>query len=76
MIFRMPAVFVGHGSPMNAIEDNRWSQSWRPLARQLPRPGLCISAHWETEGVAGRAVADYGRGSPQLVSVGADLPAG
>jgi len=48
----MPALFVGHGSPMNAIEDNEFSHAWREAARQIPRPKaiLCISAHWETHG--------------------------
>lgn len=49
----MPVLFIGHGSPMNAIEDNEWSRGWRELARKLPKPKaiLCISAHWETNGV-------------------------
>jgi 4,5-DOPA dioxygenase extradiol len=49
---RMPVLFVGHGSPMNAIEDNEFSRVWREIARTLPRPSsiLCISAHWETHG--------------------------
>ncbi len=49
----MPVLFLGHGSPMNAIEDNTWSQSWRHLGRRLQRPRaiLCVSAHWETRGV-------------------------
>lgn len=48
----MPALFIGHGSPMNAIEDNTYSQGWRALAQHLPQPKavLCISAHWETHG--------------------------
>ena len=48
----MPALFVGHGSPMNAIEDNEFTSAWQEVARQLPRPKaiLCISAHWETRG--------------------------
>ncbi len=48
----MPVLFVGHGSPMNAIEDNPFSQAWRELGKTLPRPRaiLCISAHWETRG--------------------------
>jgi 4,5-DOPA dioxygenase extradiol len=46
----MPAVFVGHGSPMYAIEDNRFSPAWSDLGRRLPRPAgiVCVSAHWET----------------------------
>lgn len=49
----MPVVFFGHGSPMNAIELNRFSQTWRDLAKNIPTPNavLCISAHWETRGV-------------------------
>jgi len=49
----MPVLFLGHGSPMNAIEDNRWSDAWRKLGSRLPRPRaiLCLSAHWETRGV-------------------------
>jgi 4,5-DOPA dioxygenase extradiol len=48
----MPALFVGHGSPMNAIEENPFVAAWRETAARLPRPRgiLCISAHWETEG--------------------------
>ena len=50
---RLPALFVGHGSPMNAIEDNEFRRGWEQSARLLPRPGavLCVSAHWETRGV-------------------------
>ena len=49
---RMPVLFVGHGSPMNAISVNDFVQSWRSLGQSLPRPKaiLCISAHWETRG--------------------------
>lgn len=49
----IPALFLGHGSPMNAIEDNVFSRSWRELGTVLPKPRaiLCISAHWETMGV-------------------------
>ena len=53
---RMPVLFLGHGSPMNAIEDNAYRQSWQYLGQQLlgtfPRPQLilCISAHWLTRG--------------------------
>jgi 4,5-DOPA dioxygenase extradiol len=49
---RMPALFVGHGSPMNAIEDNEFSHAWAETGATLPRPKaiLCVSAHWETAG--------------------------
>ncbi len=48
----MPVLFVGHGTPMNAIEDNEFSGHWRELGKSLPWPDaiLCISAHWETSG--------------------------
>jgi 4,5-DOPA dioxygenase extradiol len=48
----MPALFVGHGSPTNAIEDNEFSRAWASMGQALPRPRaiLCISAHWETSG--------------------------
>jgi 4,5-DOPA dioxygenase extradiol len=50
----MPAAFIGHGSPMNTLEDNRFTSAWRELGRSLPRPRavLCISAHWFTHGTA------------------------
>ncbi len=48
----MPALFVGHGSPMNAIEETSFVAGWRETAARMLRPKaiLCISAHWETEG--------------------------
>ncbi len=49
---KMPVLFLGHGSPMNAIEENEFVTGWRTIGRTLPRPNaiLCISAHWETRG--------------------------
>jgi 4,5-DOPA dioxygenase extradiol len=49
---RMPVLFMGHGSPMNAIEDNEFSRAWQAEAETLPpaKAILCISAHWETSG--------------------------
>lgn len=54
----LPALFIGHGSPMNAIEDNEFSQAWEALGKTLPRPEaiLCISAHWETHGTQATAM--------------------
>ena len=48
----MPAMFVGHGSPMNAIEENAFSNEWERIGKQLPLPQaiLCVSAHWMTNG--------------------------
>ena len=73
---RMPVLFLGHGSPMNAIQDNEYRRSWQALGAQfgsqLPRPQLilCISAHWLTAGwqLTGmkqpRTIHDFG-GFPQ-----------
>jgi 4,5-DOPA dioxygenase extradiol len=48
----MPVVFVGHGSPMNAIEDNSYTRAWKEMAKDIPRPEsiVSISAHWYTNG--------------------------
>lgn len=48
----MPVLFVGHGSPMNAIEQNQFSNTWGRVGQILPEPEaiLCVSAHWETNG--------------------------
>ena len=50
----LPALFVGHGSPMNAIEDSAFRRAWAELGRSAAeaRGVLCVSAHWETRGVA------------------------
>jgi 4,5-DOPA dioxygenase extradiol len=75
---RMPVLFVGHGSPMNAIEDNAYRQSWQQLGQKLltqverPQLVLCISAHWITQGKGAwltgmaqpRTIHDFG-GFPQ-----------
>ncbi len=69
---KMPVLFLGHGSPMNAIEENLFVQGFRNIAKTLPTPSavLCISAHWETPGtwVTGtlepRTIHDFG-GFPQ-----------
>ncbi len=68
----MPVLFVGHGSPMNAIVDNIFSRTWMELGKTLPKPEaiLSISAHWETRGVfitamkQPRTIHDFG-GFPQ-----------
>ncbi|MFN3494692.1 MAG: 4,5-DOPA dioxygenase extradiol [Hydrogenophaga sp.] len=61
---RMPVLFLGHGSPMNAITDNVYRRSWQALGEQLlariarPRLILCVSAHWLTQGWQLTAMAD------------------
>lgn len=69
---KMPALFIGHGNPMNAIENNKFSKEWKKLGKSLPKPAaiLCISAHWETAGTKvtamnqPRTIHDFG-GFPQ-----------
>jgi 4,5-DOPA dioxygenase extradiol len=48
----MPTLFIGHGSPMNAIEDNEYSETWKKIGEIIPRPDmiLSVSAHWYTKG--------------------------
>lgn len=57
---KMPVVFVGHGSPMNAITDNAFSRTWEEVGKHLPVPKaiLCISAHWLTNGSTAVTMAD------------------
>lgn len=82
----MPVLFVGHGSPMNAIEDNRYSQSWSSLGwlfgKKWPEPKLIISisAHWRTihtwslTGMAyPRTIHDFG-GFPKNYSISSIVP--
>ncbi|MDP4208280.1 MAG: 4,5-DOPA dioxygenase extradiol [Bacteroidota bacterium] len=49
---KMPVLFLGHGSPMNAIEENQFVAGFRNIGKDIPKPKaiLCISAHWETRG--------------------------
>ena len=56
---QMPAAFLGHGSPMNTIEHNRYTEAWRALGAALPRPRaiLAISAHWYINATAVTAMA-------------------
>lgn len=71
---KMPVVFLGHGSPMNTLEHNRYTEVWRTLSQHWPRPKaiLMISAHWYTRGTAVTAmqhpktIHDFG-GFPQAL---------
>ena len=65
---KMPVLFLGHGSPMNAIDDNEFVRGFKNVAAKLPAPNaiLCVSAHWETRGTrvtamtAPRTIHDFG----------------
>ena len=50
---RMPVLFIGHGSPMNAIEDNGFTRAWQGIAAEIHKPEaiLVVSAHWYTDGI-------------------------
>jgi len=71
---RMPVLFIGHGSPMNGIESNMYSEQWARLGREIPKPKavLCVSAHWLTNGTHitampnPRTIHDFG-GFPQAL---------
>ncbi|MGZ5243784.1 MAG: 4,5-DOPA-extradiol-dioxygenase [Bacteroidia bacterium] len=49
---KMPVYFVGHGNPMNALEQNDFTLNWQTIGKSIPKPKavLCVSAHWETKG--------------------------
>src|SRR5580704_7401580 len=57
---RLPVVFIGHGTPLNAIADNTFTRGWAALAAEIPRPRaiLAISAHWYTYGTGVTAMAN------------------
>ncbi len=78
----MPALFIGHGSPMNGIEDNEFSRRWTAMAKEIPTPAavLVISAHWFTKGTRITAmdfqqtIHDFGGFPQELFNVQYNAP--